>query len=40
MKNDKFIPYNKRPLTAALKDSFSRDNSKTLMFINISLLFY
>lgn len=37
-KNEKFIPFHNTPLTDALKDCLSGDNSKTLMFVNISPL--
>ena len=37
-KSDKFIPFHNTPLTDALKDCLSGDNSKTLMFVNISPL--
>ena len=34
------MPCNKRPLTAALKDSLSRNNYKTLMFLNIPIILF
>ena len=37
-KHDKFIPFHNTPLTDVLKDCLSGDNSKTLMFVNISPL--
>lgn len=37
-KNDKFVPFHNTPLTDVLKDCLSGDNSKTLMFVNISPL--
>ena len=35
-KHDKFVPFHNTPLTDVLKDCLSGDNSKTLMFVNIS----
>ena len=37
-KHDKFVPFHNTPLTDVLKDCLSGDNSKTLMFVNISPL--
>ena len=37
-KHEKFIPFHNTPLTDVLKDCLSGDNSKTLMFVNISPL--
>ena len=37
-KHDKFIPFHNTPLTDVLKDCLAGDNSKTLMFVNISPL--
>ena len=37
-KQDKFVPFHNTPLTDVLKDCLSGDNSKTLMFVNISPL--
>ena len=37
-KHDKFIPFHNTPLTDVLKDCLSGENSKTLMFVNISPL--
>ena len=37
-KHDKFVPFHNTPLTDVLKDCLSGENSKTLMFVNISPL--
>ena len=37
-KHDKFVPFHNTPLTDVLKNCLSGDNSKTLMFVNISPL--
>ena len=37
-KHDKFVPFHNTPVTDVLKDCLSGDNSKTLMFVNISPL--
>ena len=37
-KYDKFVPFHNTPLTDVSKDYLSGDKSKTLIFVNISLL--